>query len=1346
MKHILKKCLCVVISLCIVVGTVSVVPTYNVFAEAEDINVTPNPATGTTTSGTDVVFTNTSGYSSLDGLKAAGYTKYEVTFTASVYTGGGGCMPYLNTPGEWYHVWYNIEPNKETTVSIDLAGKSGQLNSFGIQFSGMEGTISYKIISAKFIYTGEVGPDNPDDPDDPDDPVDTDVNYAKLLQESLYFYDANMCGEDVGEKTAYSWRGDCHLGDISVYCDVTGKSYDISGGYHDAGDHAKFGLPQAYAATMLGLAYYDYKDDFEELGQSAHVLMHLDRFADYFKKCTIRDNNGKTLTFCYQVGNGVTDHEYWGKPEDQDTSQGNRSQQGYFTKASVPCTDIVSETAAYLAMYSLIRNDSESLEVAESLIKYAEDNDKVISHDAPGAYKGDGSNEFYRGSSYEDDMANAYYWLYAATKSNDYLTKYNNYISKASDGWVQCWDEMWSSALLVSNNAKIGTQINKFKNGQIGNVTGDGFNCASGWGSTRYNVAMQFMALDYDRRNNKSAYSAWAAEQMDYILGNNNKKICYVIGYSSNSAKHPHHRAASGYTGWDYHNNNMLPQHTIIGTLIGGPDETGGYVDSANQFRYSEVALDFQSSFVGALIALYHVHKNDEELDLSLATEEELEALEITKYYGKSEPDPEHEHSLNHHSAQAASCNKEGNIEYWYCTECKKFFSDAAAENEISYEDTIIEMTPHTPGDVEYSWKDDYSKATASIKCKKCGETLETETVSSTFVETKPTCTANGKFVYSASFENEKFADQTKIVILQAEGHKTVHYPAVASTCEVEGNIEYWKCSVCNKYFSDELGMIEIAQSDIKLDLGDHDWGEWVVTKEATETEEGEETRVCKTNSNHKETRSIPPIGHTHNFNKVNEIAATCENAGNKEYYTCDDCGLIFIKDGENYRQCNTEDVNVPALGHDFGSVKYEWNDDNTKCTASVTCRRKDCGHIIKEDGVISRSTIVPAACEENGEDRLSVKFINERFVEQSKSVVTSKTGHKPEYIKKKDANCAAPGNIEYYCCTKCKKKYRDFECTEMLSDEDIIIPLDENAHDFGDVSYVWADDYSTVTASRKCKNDSTHVESETVKTTYAVVKEATDIADGLGVYVSDTFENKAFSVQRKEITIPSKGGAPKPETPEQKAEDGTDVGSGASEAVADRAIKSSDSDEGPAGSAFGLLQARMKKVTKNSITIGWKKVNGAKYVIYGNQCGKTRKFEKITMVNINKFTQKKLKKGTYYKYIIVAVKDGKVVSTSKTLHVATKGGKFTNHSKVKVKKKAIKLKKKKTYKIKTKLVKQSKKLKVQNHRKVKFESSNISVATVDNKGKIKAVGKGTAYVYAYAQDGICVKIKVTVK
>ena len=58
------------------------------------------------------------------------------------------------------------------------------------------------------------------------------ANYARLLQYSLYFYDANMCGKKVDDTSLLTWRGNCHTSD------------EVDGGFHDAGDHAMFGLPQ----------------------------------------------------------------------------------------------------------------------------------------------------------------------------------------------------------------------------------------------------------------------------------------------------------------------------------------------------------------------------------------------------------------------------------------------------------------------------------------------------------------------------------------------------------------------------------------------------------------------------------------------------------------------------------------------------------------------------------------------------------------------------------------------------------------------------------------------------------------------------------------------------------------------------------------------------------------------------------------------------------------------------------------------------------------------------------------------------------------------------------------------
>lgn len=58
----------------------------------------------------------------------------------------------------------------------------------------------------------------------------------------------------------------------------------------------------------------------------------------------------------------------------------------------------------------------------------------------------------------------------------------------------------------------------------------------------------------------------------------------------------------------------------------------------------------------------------------------------------------------------------------------------------------------------------------------------------------------------------------------------------------------------------------------------------------------------------------------------------------------------------------------------------------------------------------------------------------------------------------------------------------------------------------------------------------------------------------------------------------------------------------------------------------------------------------------------------------------------------------------------------------------------------------QSKKLKVRKHRAVLYESSDINIATVSKKGVVKAKNKGTCYIYAYAQNGVFKKIKITVK
>ncbi|MCD8329574.1 MAG: Ig-like domain-containing protein, partial [Lachnospiraceae bacterium] len=98
----------------------------------------------------------------------------------------------------------------------------------------------------------------------------------------------------------------------------------------------------------------------------------------------------------------------------------------------------------------------------------------------------------------------------------------------------------------------------------------------------------------------------------------------------------------------------------------------------------------------------------------------------------------------------------------------------------------------------------------------------------------------------------------------------------------------------------------------------------------------------------------------------------------------------------------------------------------------------------------------------------------------------------------------------------------------------------------------------------------------------------------------------------------------------------------------------------------------------------------------------------------------------------------------------ATKGGKYTNVTKVKItnvtdSKLSLKVGKTKTLKVKTTLAEKNKILR--KHMDVlTYTSTDTSIATVSSNGKIKAKKKGTCYIYVRAASGYYAKVKVTVK
>ncbi len=397
-------------------------------------------------------------------------------------------------------------------------------------------------------------------------------NFAEALQLALCFYDANKCGDEVGEDGYYSWRGDCHVKDAEIplkpmnpmpelygeaandgsengqnkddtedppkgegdgdggassaeglyegvnmsqefidenrqWLDPDGNgTLDLTGGWHDAGDHVKFGLPGSYSASTIGWGYYEFRDDYIEMGLQTHIEDELRWINDYFMKATFLDDKDNVVGYCYQVGEGNNDHNYWCAPELQvdDTVVATAScavkRPAYFATTEMPAPDQCAGASASLAINYLNFKDTdpeyaaESLKYARALYEFA-----VATHKeswTPGSTPSslilgyDGG--FYHSSYDYDELAWAAVWLYYAAVAEDETQKdaaYDKYIEAIisvdetttnekgahpytgymkriitdtgncwQNIWVHCWDTVWGGVFAklapVTNTAR----------------------------------------------------------------------------------------------------------------------------------------------------------------------------------------------------------------------------------------------------------------------------------------------------------------------------------------------------------------------------------------------------------------------------------------------------------------------------------------------------------------------------------------------------------------------------------------------------------------------------------------------------------------------------------------------------------------------------------------------------------------------------------------------------------------------------------------------------------------------------------------------------------------------------
>lgn len=433
-------------------------------------------------------------------------------------------------------------------------------------------------------------------------------NYAEALQKSLYFYDAQRSGPlPAGFRVA--WRGPSALNDGAD------AGRDLTGGFYDAGDHVKFGFPQAAAFTLLAWGALEYRAGYEQAGQWPYLTANLRWAADYFVKAHSAPNE-----LYGQVGNGAADHAWWGPAEVLPMARPS-----YKIDAFCPGSDLAGETAAALAAISLVlQNDDPAyaarlLDHARQLYNFAD------------VYRGRYSDcisdaqQFYNSwSGYTDELVWGALWLHRATGDPAYLARAEaEYANLEHDfRWTHSWDDKsYGSYVLLAQltgDEAYRQDVERWLDywtvgydGQRIRYTPGGLAWLDQWGALRYAANTALLAFIYSdwlgSGDRSERYRGFAERQIAYMLGANPRSSSYVIGYGTNPPQRPHHRTSHG--SWlDSVSQPAEQRHTLYGALVGGPALDDSYSDNRQDFIQNEVALDYNAGFSGALARMTSVY------------------------------------------------------------------------------------------------------------------------------------------------------------------------------------------------------------------------------------------------------------------------------------------------------------------------------------------------------------------------------------------------------------------------------------------------------------------------------------------------------------------------------------------------------------------------------------------------------------------------------------------------------------------------------------------------------------------------------------------------------------------
>lgn len=432
-------------------------------------------------------------------------------------------------------------------------------------------------------------------------------------------------------------------------------------------------------------------------------------------------------------------------------------------------------------------------------------------------------------------------------------------------------------------------------------------------------------------------------------------------------------------------------------------------------------------------------------------------------------------HTLTATAAKAPTCVADGNTAYFTCSVCTKYFTDEAGTAETTLAATVIAKTPtvHDFANGTYT----ITAANHTVKCAHCdatkaelhsyaarqddthhweackcgsvinkdahGKTLyaeedyhyfactcgyvsvkyeheETEVMS----ETPATCISEGEKVYRCRC-GELFTETlTKAHVLT----EATHTKAVAPTCTAPGNIEYWQCESCGRYFSDVDAKYQILDlADTVIEALGHEFSKNLIYGRNENEHWSECAHGCGTKKDGSIQAHIPE-----------------QRFDDKVHYTvCTACGYETSKTEHNMKTVKDDEghsYECTACGYEILKVAHAWGEP--EITKPATCTT---------DGIATYSCV----CGHTKEEKIIALHKDTKHL----------TGENVTYTAKLDATCDAPGNIEYRYCKTCECYFKDAELTVPVTLSETVIPKLEHSFTNGE----WVLNENGESHAKKC-------------------------------------------------------------------------------------------------------------------------------------------------------------------------------------------------------------------------------------------------------------------------------------